>query len=417
MGRIIRGPWSLEETSSSNLLKPDSESEYVALDIETTGLYKSDKIIEIALVVFKENKVIEEWSTLVNPMRDVGKTNIHGISPSMTSAAPLFDEIVNDLFRMIDKRILVAHNLSFDNRMLAQELEHAGFEGDLGKGFCTLVASRRLLPGTGDSLKSTCEALGIESIDAHSALGDARMTKQIFDQLKEDSQKVKEVNVKFEREKKPARVIVRNAFTGKQDDAIEQIKSFTSKVPFPTSEEKGVAYLLLLNMAMQDLIISKNEEAELSTWASELGISEIDRKELHKGYLDSFIQAALRDGVITTKEKDMIDLVGKALGLAVKIPDTPQPIKANVENLGVGKKVCFTGEAVGLSGESISRNDLEALASKVGLYPVRDVTKKGCDILVAADETSMSGKAKKAKDWGIPVISVEKFVSYCTFGK
>jgi len=389
----------------------------VAFDIETTGLYKSDKIIEIALVVFKENKVLEEWSTLVNPMRDVGKTNIHGISPSMISAAPLFDEIVNDLFRMIDKRILVAHNLSFDNRMLAQELEHAGFEGDLGKGFCTLVASRRLLPGTGDSLKSTCEALGIESIDAHSALGDARMTKQIFDQLKEDSQKVKEVNVKFEREKKPARVIVRNAFTGKQDDAIEQIKNFTSKVPFPTSEEKGVAYLLLLNMAMQDLIISKNEKAELSTWASELGISEIDRNELHKGYLDSFIQAALRDGVITTKEKDMIDLVGKALGLAVKIPDTPQPIKANVENLGVGKKVCFTGEAVGLSGESISRNDLEALASKVGLHPVRDVTKKGCDILVAADETSMSGKAKKAKDWGIPVISVEKFVSYCTFGK
>ena len=417
MGRIIRGPWSLEETSSSNLLKPDSESEYVAFDIETTGLYKSDKIIEIALVVFKENKVLEEWSTLVNPMRDVGKTNIHGISPSMISAAPLFDEIVNDLFRMIDKRILVAHNLSFDNRMLAQELEHAGFEGDLGKGFCTLVASRRLLPGAGDSLKSTCEALGIESIDAHSALGDARMTKQIFDQLKEDSQKVKEVNVKFEREKKPARVIVRNAFTGKQDDAIEQIKNFTSKVPFPTSEEKGVAYLLLLNMAMQDLIISKNEKAELSTWASELGISEIDRNELHKGYLDSFIQAALRDGVITTKEKDMIDLVGKALGLAVKIPDTPQPIKANVENLGVGKKVCFTGEAVGLSGESISRNDLEALASKVGLHPVRDVTKKGCDILVAADETSMSGKAKKAKDWGIPVISVEKFVSYCTFGK
>ena len=417
MGRIIRGPWSLEETSSSNLLKPDSELEYVAFDIETTGLYKSDKIIEIALVVFKENKVIEEWSTLVNPMRDVGKTNIHGISPSMTSAAPLFDEIVNDLFRMMDKRILVAHNLSFDNRMLAQELEHAGFEGDLGKGFCTLVASRRLLPGAGDSLKSTCEALGIESIDAHSALGDARMTKQIFDQLKEDSQKVKEVNVKFEREKKPARVIVRNAFIGKQDDAIEQIKSFTSKVPFPTSEEKGVAYLLLLNMAMQDLIISKNEEAELSTWASELGISEIDRNELHKGYLDSFIQAALRDGVITTKEKDMIDLVGKALGLEVKIPDTPQPIKANVENLGVGKKVCFTGEAVGLSGESISRNDLEALASKVGLHPVRDVTKKGCDILVAADETSMSGKAKKAKDWGIPVISVEKFVSYCTFGK
>ena len=38
-------------------------------------------------------------------------------------------------------------------------------------------------------------------------------------------------------------------------------------------------------------------------------------------------------------------------------------------------------------------------------------------VLVAADEATMSGKAKKAKEWGIPVISVEKFVTYCTFGK
>jgi ABC-type sugar transport system substrate-binding protein len=37
-------------------------------------------------------------------------------------------------------------------------------------------------------------------------------------------------------------------------------------------------------------------------------------------------------------------------------------------------------------------------------------------VLVAADESSMSGKAKKAKGWGIPVISVEKFITYCTFG-
>ena len=417
MGRIIRGPWSLKGGKPDELTKSNDEFEYVALDVETTGLYKSDKIIEIALIVFKGNKVLEEWSTLINPMRDVGKTNIHGISPSMVSTAPIFEEITNDLYRMFDNRVLVAHNFSFDIRMLAQELEAIGIEGDLGKGFCTMIASRRLLPGVGDSLKATCEVLGIESIDAHSALGDARMTMQIFEHLKEDSQQIKPAKVQFMKEKHPSRVIVRNAFSGEQNDALKQIKEFTSKIPFPTSEEKGVAYLLLLNMAMQDLIISQNEESELSLWAEELGITESERNELHKGYLDSFIQAALRDGVITTKERDMIELVGKALNLKVSIPETAQSIRANVENLGVGKKVCFTGEALGLSGESISRNDLEALASKVGLHPVKDVTKKGCDVLVAADETSMSGKAKKAKEWGIPVISVDKFISYCTFGK
>ncbi|MFM8205314.1 MAG: PolC-type DNA polymerase III [Actinomycetales bacterium] len=263
MGRIIRGPWSLKDSDADYLMNVSDEIEYVAFDLETTGLYKSDKIIEIALVVFKDGKILEEWSTLVNPMRDVGKTNIHGITPSMLSAAPLFEEITNDLFRVINNRVLVAHNFSFDARMLAQELEQHGKEGDIGKGFCTLIASRRILPGSGDSLKSTCDALGIPSISAHSALGDARMTMQIFHHLKEDDQKVTPAKMQYEKQKNPVPVIVRNAFSGEQDDALEQIRAFTSKVPFPTSDEKGVAYLLLLNMAMQDLIISKNEEADM----------------------------------------------------------------------------------------------------------------------------------------------------------
>ena len=168
---------------------------------------------------------------------------------------------------------------------------------------------------------------------------------------------------------------------------------------------------------MQDLFISEAEQKELSHWADELGVSESDVRSLHEGYLESFVQAALRDGVITLLERDMIDLVGKALRLPVVIPELPQLIQANEDNLSVGKRVCFTGEAFGLSGNTIHRADLETLAAKVGLHPVKDVTKKSCDILVAADEATMSGKAKKAKDWGIPVISVEKFVTYCTFGK
>jgi DNA polymerase-3 subunit epsilon len=59
---------------------------------------------------------------------------------------------------------------------------------------------------------------------------------------------------------------------------------------------------------------------------------------------------------------------------------------------------------------------LPSFASKVGLHPVSDVTKKGCDLLVAADERTMSGKGKKASEWGIQIISVEKFITFCTFG-
>ena len=417
MGKSVKRHWSLQGDEVSNSSLPKGDLEYVAFDVETTGFGKKDRIVEIGFVAFKNDKVLEEWSTLINPLRDVGKTNIHGITPSMVSTAPLFEDVINDVFRMINGRVLVAHQFSFDARMLIQELIRANTEGDIGKGFCTMIASRRLLAGTGDSLASTCAELRVESIKAHSALGDARMTMQIFQHLMEDEQDVRPAYVEYQKILNPTRVLVREAFLRQPNDAIDRIKAFTQKIPFPTSDEKFVAYLLLLNMAMQDLVISKSEQFELENWASELGVTKSDLTSLHQGYLDSFIQAALRDGVITIQEREMIELVGKALNLPVVIPDAPQPIQANEDTLSVGKRVCFTGEASGFSGTTINRGELEALAAKVGLHPVRDVTKKGCDILVAADASTMSGKAKRAKEWGIPVISVEKFITYCTFGK
>jgi DNA polymerase-3 subunit epsilon len=68
--------------------------------------------------------------------------------------------------------------------------------------------------------------------------------------------------------------------------------------------------------------------------------------------------------------------------------------------------------ALTAEGEQIPRAQLEALAAKSGLQPVNSVTKKGCDILVAADEASMSGKAKKAREWGIDVVSLGQFFTF-----
>jgi DNA polymerase-3 subunit epsilon len=416
MGDLIKGPWSLLNSASKKLVLPSSEIEYVVLDTETTGTLKADRIVEIALVAFKGDEVIEEWSTLINPQRDVGKTNIHGITASMVSSAPIFADVVNDIFRIINNRVLVAHNLGFDARMLIQEFNRANTQGDIGKGFCTMTAARRLLPSDKSSLSDACNEFGINIIDAHSALGDCKMTMELFNHLSEDEQEISPAIVDYSSNTNPARILGRTAFSKKKDDSLERIQAFTKKVPFPTSDEKFIAYLLLLNMAMQDLILSSEEQSELNNWAEDLGVSEKDVKKLHLGYLESFIQAALRDGVITVQEREMIEKVGAALHLPVIIPETAQPIKVNSDNLSVGKKVCFTGSAIGFNGEQISREDLEALAAKVGLHPVSGVTKKGCDVLVAADESSMSGKAKKAKDWGIPVISVEKFITFCTFG-
>ena len=161
MGDVIKGPWSLINSASKKLVTSNTDIEYVVFDTETTGTMKADRIVEIALVAFKGSEVIEEWSTLINPQRDVGKTNIHGITASMVSSAPIFEDVINDIFRIIDNRVLVAHNLGFDARMLIQEFNRVKTQGDIGKGFCTMSAARRLLPAGKSSLTDACSEFGI----------------------------------------------------------------------------------------------------------------------------------------------------------------------------------------------------------------------------------------------------------------
>jgi len=72
--------------------------------------------------------------------------------------------------------------------------------------------------------------------------------------------------------------------------------------------------------------------------------------------------------------------------------------------------VCFTGSAIDEDGQEIAREALERLAASRGLQPVSSVTKKRCNLLVAADRASQSGKARKAREYEIPVVSVEEFL-------
>jgi DNA polymerase III epsilon subunit-like protein len=76
---------------------------FAVVDVETTGLYNSDRVVEVAVVtITADGRVVDEWDTLINPQRDVGPTHIHRITPSMVSAAPTFEEIAVALARRLD---------------------------------------------------------------------------------------------------------------------------------------------------------------------------------------------------------------------------------------------------------------------------------------------------------------------------
>ena len=102
---------------------------YAVLDLETTGFnFKGkDRIVEIAVVLLDSNLVLEDkWTSLVNPMRDVGGTSVHGITATDVFDAPKFDEISNRLCLLLENRAIVAHNASFDRNFLDAELTRIG---------------------------------------------------------------------------------------------------------------------------------------------------------------------------------------------------------------------------------------------------------------------------------------------------
>lgn len=165
---------------SSSLL----DQEYCVVDLETTGFSPrlGDRIVEIAAVRMRgDGTVLSEWSTLINPLRDIGATHVHGITPADVTGAPRFEEVVGDALLHLREAVLVAHNLSFDLRFLTAELDRASVDIRTWPALCTLRFSELVEPHASPrKLGDCCERHGIELAMEHHALADARATAELL---------------------------------------------------------------------------------------------------------------------------------------------------------------------------------------------------------------------------------------------
>jgi DNA polymerase-3 subunit epsilon len=392
---------------------------FAVIDTETTGLFENDRIVEIAIVTLDESgAVVDEWDTLINPERDVGPVEIHGVSATMVDAAPTFEEVLWAIAKRLNDQIMVAHNLQFDERMLRSEFNRAGAHWDPGIGVCTLQA-------TGCKLEIACRSHGIVIEQQHRALTDARAAAALFKATaSRAADKPRQVAHIPELTQRSSRTVRREAFPEaprwmEQSSAVSTWSDAIDYRRYPTDEW---GYLDLLDRALDDLWLSAEERVELSELARAAGISAQRLPELHERYVADIYEAAVRDGVITDEEFRQLDAVADALGfrLGVLYPDfeklrTPAPPEAS---MGPGTKLAFTGSAIDPSdGRKLERSELQALALSAGFSPQPSLTKKDTEVLVAADPNTQSGKAKKASQWGIPVISVADFIEFCQKGE
>ena len=144
------------------------------------------------------------------------------------------------------------------------------------------------------------------------------------------------------------------------------------------------------------------------TLADSLGISRSTAEELHIKYMIAMLAAAWDDGVVTAEEEADLRIVGALLdisqesitrGLAGPVAGQDAETGAAVQSLvlSAGDKVVLTGDM------SRDRSDIEADLRAAGFVPHPAIT-KAVKLLVAADPDSLSGKAKKARSYGIPVV-------------
>ena len=159
---------------------------YTIIDIETTGgNNKSGRITEIAAFRHDGHKMIDKFTTLVNPGIPIPPfiKNLTGISDEMVAIAPTFEEIAGELERFTANAIFVAHNVNFDYSFIKEEFRRIGRDFKR-KTLCTVQLSRSSFPGLASySLGKITKELDITLEGAHRAEADAQATVKLFEKI------------------------------------------------------------------------------------------------------------------------------------------------------------------------------------------------------------------------------------------
>jgi DNA polymerase III epsilon subunit-like protein len=352
---------------------------YAVVDVETTGFspWLHDRVIEIAVVRIDPDKgVLDEYCTLVNPNRDVGRTDIHGIRASDVRDAPTWNDIAGDVGTRIQDAIVAAHNLRFDVGFLISEFTRVGISPPPLPGLCTLRLARQLAPGAGSyKLAHCCMEAGVEHEDAHSAVGDARATAHLLACYLKVAQH---------------RGITDLADLGCENElCASQDRARMGADPRQVFEAHHKYMSALVRSALVDGVVTPSERSDLELVCDLLG--------LHRAALDALL-AAGHDPRATT--------LARAVERLSRAASAPPP--ATIAELR-GRSVCFTGTFTArLRGQTVTREEVERMAAEAGMEVRKSVTKK-LDLLVASDVESMSSKAKRASELGIQVIDETAF--------
>lgn len=399
------------------------------VDVETTGLYPGghDRIVEIAVVTLGPDlRVASEFSSLLNPDRDLGPSWLHGIRAADVLDAPSFEQLAGAVGSHLQDAVIVGHNVTFDLRFLESEFARLGASTQRAPYLDTMSVSLRL-GAPSRRLQEACDLFGVACPDCHSALEDARATAGLFSrcvehlgprQIERSIRWASDTDFTWPQVGGSGPPLPRAQVALRDRAAIPFLADLVRDLPVAAADSADwQEYYAVLDRALEDRRITEQEEAALREAALDAGLSATDLRAANEAYLRTVVATALHDGFLSESERRDLDEVARLLTLEPVLPQllsSPQSTRADeapeASHLA-GRTVCFTGAMCALiDGERATRERATEIAEDHGMIVVKGVTKK-LDMLVLADPDSMSGKAKKARQYGTRLVAEPVFWS------
>ena len=161
-------------------------SDYIAIDLETTGIRLSkDKIIEVGLLKVKDSQIIDTFSCVINPDMPVDDKilELTKISENELENAKRIYEVINHIVDFCEDYVLLGHNTIFDYSFVKKEANRAGLEFEK-RGIDTYKLCKKVLPeNVRKNLTEACGYFGIERKNSHRAFSDAYYTHVLFQEI------------------------------------------------------------------------------------------------------------------------------------------------------------------------------------------------------------------------------------------
>lgn len=166
-------------------IKRKISSEYVTIDIETTGFnVEKDNIIELAVCKVKNKRIIDSFTSFINPQKPLHKaiTEITGITDNMLKDADTVNIVLNKLVDFIGDLPIVVHNADYVMKFIEANT-NIKFQNEV---IDTLALSKKKLPNLKNyTVKTILEFSGNSDVVLNRSLDYARVIAKVFETLKD----------------------------------------------------------------------------------------------------------------------------------------------------------------------------------------------------------------------------------------